>query len=152
MGMTDKKINQVLDLYEQRVSSFNKTRLLLMTDNLDPNQQISALDGIERVSTQLKHINEMIGKMRVFLTEGRREKAFRWLGFIQGVFYSLGLYTIDDMADHNRPTKGDLQEQYPGHSFDVYGCAECSKDSGTQTRCVHTEEFRNAPLDKPTAN
>lgn len=30
------------------------------------------------------------------------EKAFRWLGFVQGVLWTKGIYTIDEMRDHNR--------------------------------------------------
>lgn len=30
------------------------------------------------------------------------EKAQRWWGFIQGIFYCTGTYTIDQMREHNR--------------------------------------------------
>ena len=30
------------------------------------------------------------------------EKAMRWLGFIQGVLFAKGVYTIDEMREHNR--------------------------------------------------
>ena len=30
------------------------------------------------------------------------EKANRWLGFIQGVLFTKGVYTIDEMREHNR--------------------------------------------------
>ncbi len=30
------------------------------------------------------------------------EKAMRWLGFIQGAFFSLGIRTIDEMREDNR--------------------------------------------------
>ena len=30
------------------------------------------------------------------------EKANRWLGFIQGIFWTTGLYSIDEMREHNR--------------------------------------------------
>lgn len=32
----------------------------------------------------------------------RREKAMRWLGHVQGILSEHGVYTIDQMADHNR--------------------------------------------------
>ena len=34
--------------------------------------------------------------------ENNFEKANRWLGFVQGVFWSEGLNTIDEMREHNR--------------------------------------------------
>ena len=30
------------------------------------------------------------------------DKINRWLGFVQGVLWTTGVYTIDDMRDHNR--------------------------------------------------
>lgn len=52
---------------------------------------------------KLSHCYGMIPQIREFLADGRREKAFRWLGFMQGVFYAEGIYTIEEMAEHNRP-------------------------------------------------
>jgi hypothetical protein len=107
MGMTDEKINQVLDRYE--------ARLLLTLWN---SQNTKALS----------HAKEMIPKVRVFLQEKRREKAFRWLGFLQGVFYSFGIYTIEEMAEHNRPTKAEIKFENPDHAFlDVPCCKLCKE-------------------------
>jgi hypothetical protein len=36
-------------------------------------------------------------------TLGRREKAMRWLGFVQGLAWCWGLCTIDEMAEMNAP-------------------------------------------------
>lgn len=151
--MTDKKINQVLDIYEQRVSKFDPVALSLMMPGIeDPIQRAAAQGAIGQLAAQIDHIKDMIPKIRGFLTQGRREKAFRWLGFIQGIFYAVGIYTVEDMADHNRPTKDDLKDQYPGHSFDAYGCAECSKVAQYQKRCDYAEEFQEAPGSEHSGN
>lgn len=153
MEMTDKKINQVLDLYEKRVSTFDHVGLRLMTPGIeDAAQRQAAQDAIERLRVQFSHVKEMIGKIRVFLTESRREKAFRWLGFIQGVFYSSGVYTIEEMANHNKSTKKDLLEEHPEHSFDAFGCAACSKLVGAQKKCEYAKEYLDAPLDEKPSN
>jgi hypothetical protein len=31
------------------------------------------------------------------------EKAFRWLGFVQGVLWTNRVYTLDNLKSHNRP-------------------------------------------------
>lgn len=80
--MTDEKINQVLDRYTAFLHNLGANGLLHNED---------------------EHLLEMIPKMRAFLLEGRREKVFRWLGFMQGVFYVFGYFTIEEMANHNRP-------------------------------------------------
>lgn len=29
------------------------------------------------------------------------EKVFKWLGFIQGVLWIMGVYTVEELKDHN---------------------------------------------------
>jgi len=36
------------------------------------------------------------------LDVGRIEKAMRWIGFIQGVLWSLGDFTVDELRSHSR--------------------------------------------------
>lgn len=146
MGMTDKKINQVLDIYEERVSKFDPVALSLMTPGIeDPNQRAAAQGAIMQLTAQINHIKEMIPKIRRFLTEAHREKAFRWLGFIQGIFYAVGIYTVEDIAEHNRPTKDEIREEYPEHSFDdnCHPCRHYDKDSGGP--CRLKDELAEAP-------
>jgi hypothetical protein len=51
----------------------------------------------------LEHCYSMLSKIDQFVVEGRLEKAFRWLGFIQGCFWSIGLCSLDELKEHNRP-------------------------------------------------
>lgn len=48
-------------------------------------------------------ILEVIGVYRNHFREGRIEKAFRWLGFVQGCLWATGQYTLDELKNHNRP-------------------------------------------------
>lgn len=50
------------------------------------------------------HCYGMLDKMLVFLEEGKVEKAFRWLGFIQGCLWSTQTYTLENLMNHNRPS------------------------------------------------
>lgn len=52
----------------------------------------------------LSHIHWMCTEAIGFVKEERIEKAMRWLGFIQGVLWMNGVYTIEQMKDHNRST------------------------------------------------
>lgn len=57
-----------------------------------------------RVTThQLNHLLFLANEAQVLLNEGRVEKTMRWLGFIQGALWGLGLTAISDMKDLNRP-------------------------------------------------
>lgn len=49
----------------------------------------------------LSHARWMCGQVREFVAVGRMEKAFRWLGFIQGALWSLGRGSIDDFREDN---------------------------------------------------
>lgn len=51
----------------------------------------------------LNHCLSMILKMESFIEKGRRDKFFRWLGFMQGAFFSFGLFSLNELRDHNRP-------------------------------------------------
>lgn len=125
MGMSDRKIKSVLDRYQTRLEE-------LMSANDDARSATGIRDD------QIQHAQGMIPKMHAFLKEGRREKAFRWLGFLQGVLYSNGIYTIDEMANHSRPTKQDYKADFPEHAF-LDGCP-----------CVNCKEYLEAP-DAPPA-
>lgn len=38
-----------------------------------------------------------------FIDEGRREKAMRWLGFVQGVTFASGIATVEELKNDSRP-------------------------------------------------
>ena len=53
----------------------------------------------------LAHCHGMLDKMVGFVKEGRIEKAFRWLGFVQGCLWSTRQYSLEDLKSHNRPAE-----------------------------------------------
>lgn len=66
----------------------------------------------------MSHVVGMLDKMDEFLDlveewgenepqplNGAWDKFNRWLGFVQGVFWLHGDYTLDQMRDHNRTEK-----------------------------------------------
>ena len=61
------------------------------------------LEGLYSIDPELYHVIEMTHKIPEFLKDGRKEKANRWLGFIQGVLCTKRIYTIDDLKNHNKP-------------------------------------------------
>ena len=83
--MTSEKILEVIDKYDDV--------LRRMVDS----PRYSLVEYV-RVS----HCITMLSEMRQLLSKGRVEKACRWLGFIQGVLWSLERYSIDALREHNR--------------------------------------------------
>lgn len=51
----------------------------------------------------LGHCYGMLDQMEEFVEQGRMDKAFRWLGFIQGCLWSQTCYTLEELKEHNRP-------------------------------------------------
>lgn len=97
--MTDEKIIGVLDNYKKYCSPVRDTR----TERWPPE-----LDAPLKNSQFLSHLLWMCDEATQFVKDGRRDKAFRWLGFIQGVLWARGLFTVQDLANHSRPD-GDTQ-------------------------------------------
>ncbi|OGI83813.1 hypothetical protein A2997_01745 [Candidatus Nomurabacteria bacterium RIFCSPLOWO2_01_FULL_36_10b] len=90
--MTEEKILEVIELYRK-----------FFTDNgigkADyPSNKLLAERGLGP-----EHCHGMLHKMEKFIEEGRIEKTFRWLGFIQGVLWSNRLFTLDDLKNHSKP-------------------------------------------------
>jgi hypothetical protein len=44
----------------------------------------------------------MFPKMVQFVSEDKIEKAMRWLGFVQGVLWVCGVYTLEQLKADNR--------------------------------------------------
>jgi hypothetical protein len=49
-----------------------------------------------------KHLLYMLWMIPQFIKEGRKEKANRWLGFVQGVLWANDVYEIEDVKEHNK--------------------------------------------------
>lgn len=52
----------------------------------------------------------MLEQIAAFMLAGRREKAMRWLGFVQGWLWASGYCTIDEMKEANKPVKESSDE------------------------------------------
>lgn len=103
--MTDKKIVEVLSFYENTY----------LANGVQPVRWPAALVGPPKSVRFLQHIVWMCQEAKKFVAEGRKDKAFRWLGFIQGVLWTKGEYTIEELANHSRP---DVPEPKPVGWYD----------------------------------
>ncbi len=90
--MTDDKIREVIASYRRFFSGNGIQPVFFGHDGRTTDR--------DRI---LEHCCQMLDKMEQFLQEGRRDKVFRWLGFLQGCLFATGQYSIGEMADHNRP-------------------------------------------------
>lgn len=50
----------------------------------------------------LEHCHGMLEEMEEFLEQDRLDKAYRWLGFVQGVLWAEKIYPLAELKNHNR--------------------------------------------------
>ena len=89
--MTKAKLLETLEFYELSLSLAEH-----------PPEPMSTTDRPRGKEQALRHCHWMIGQMREFIQQGDLEKTFRWLGFMQGVFFMAGVFSVEEMRDHNR--------------------------------------------------
>lgn len=53
----------------------------------------------------LTYCCSMLPGIETYLQEDKIGKAFRHLGFIQGCLWTCGIYTVEELKNHNRPDK-----------------------------------------------
>lgn len=84
--MTKEKFHKLLDFYKGYLNKYvSKERNV----NADPTNIWESFGHILWMIDEMKNMDD-------------QEKANRWLGFIQGAFWAMGKFTIDEMRDHNR--------------------------------------------------
>lgn len=90
--MTPEKVIEVIQTYRQLFIARNIGNIDYPHDDL--------LDG---KTHGLEHCHGMLDKMVEFVREGKMEKVFRWLGFVQGVLWASHVYPLTDLKNQNRP-------------------------------------------------
>lgn len=92
--MTNEKLLSVLRLYED----------LLLLRGRHARRAPPDLLAVQMSRVQHEdHLLWMCCNATLFASEGRIEKAMRWLGFIQGAFWQMGLRTVEQMKLDNKP-------------------------------------------------
>jgi len=90
------KILEVVAVYRQKFEKMEVEKTPFPHNKLLP---------LLSINLAIAHCYQMLDQMELFIKEGRTEKTFRWLGFIQGVLWVLGIFSLEDLKNHNRPTK-----------------------------------------------
>lgn len=87
--MTADKIREVVGKYKRILKHLHM-----------PIRKFSNYDLFTRDSSRiLGHVHYMLYELDNLLNENRMEKSFRWLGFIQGCLFCLGLRSLNGLMD-----------------------------------------------------
>lgn len=76
--------------------------ILAVREDLEPTAYDHGHKTAYDIVNKLSHLRAMIAQVALWPAE-RIEKKFRWLGFIQGTLWALGLVTIDTLKKQNAP-------------------------------------------------
>jgi len=107
MAMTAEKVQSVCESME-RIIRASPNEHGYPCDNLQPSplsqsELATLIFTIEEDDKVSQHLLYMLQETAKLVKEDRREKAMRWLGFVQGALWVAGLSTIEEMKDLNRP-------------------------------------------------
>jgi len=69
--------------------------------NCEPAKRCNLLSLDNQGPERFGHIHWMLKEMQSFQVE-HTEKAMRWLGFVQGALWGLGVFSIEEMKEDNR--------------------------------------------------
>lgn len=107
--MDAKKVLEALDTYDKRLATcklhnLDDSVIEVRPERADPTKRYSLfLDSGGDWLTKMNHLAWAVEQCRGFVNAGRMEKAFRWLGFLQGALWFAGKYSIEELANHNKP-------------------------------------------------
>ena len=90
--MTKDKLKETLGVYRNYFEEQQTGKKKIPADK-NPQSNIEALE----------YMHAMLDEMEEFLKEGRIEKFHRWLGFLQGNLWRMGIFTLEELKNHNRP-------------------------------------------------
>ena len=104
--MNREQLLSILDKYEEDLKDFGPAARADTSEPLKSDHQ----------AAPMRHVLWMLGEMRktlepfatvtpenFYAVQTALEKVGRWLGFVQGVLWSYGVCSIDEMRDLNRP-------------------------------------------------
>jgi len=91
--MTNQKLAEAL--------LFHASQIVAIAPGIEPRRDIEAPRAEER--GQLAHVLWMCDEAVTFIADGKIDKAMRWLGFIQGALWVMGVSTIEESKRANMP-------------------------------------------------
>ncbi len=101
--MTNEQTLALLERYKKKIKIIGE-HLAVEPTRADYDLTVPSAASPERVA--LSHALFMCSEIERLIGLNEISKANRWLGFVQGIFWAMGVYTINDMRKHNMPAEG----------------------------------------------
>jgi hypothetical protein len=108
--MTPEKCREVVKFYKDNLVKFftRPRRIDIKQYVIEPYKMAGHMEKelapwLDAEEDIMAHMLYMLGEMERFIDEGRMEKFFRWLGFIQGFCWTVGYQTLEELKNLNKP-------------------------------------------------
>lgn len=99
--MTLDKVKEISEVYRAKLN--DKYRYLQANKASE-----TTYETIDR--ERIAHVLYMIDTIQEFCRDGRTEKAMRWLGFMQGVLWTIGVYNLENLKNHCMPNDQEYKD------------------------------------------
>lgn len=102
--MEDKKVLEIVKIHSKDLQLRGVPIKKYSHDSLSPMDSYPAL----------AHCHSMLNGIVEFISSGdkeKRDRALIRLGFVQGSLWTIGLYTVDQLKEFNRPDEGTINSQ-----------------------------------------
>jgi hypothetical protein len=102
--MNREQLLSILDKYEEELESYGPASRA-DTGSVEV-EELSAFRHVLWMLDEMRKMLEPFAEVtpeKFYAAQTAQEKVARWLGFVQGVLWSFGVCSIDEMRDLNRP-------------------------------------------------
>lgn len=101
--MTKEKLIELSDAYDQILGKQNITAVCKKDEgNIPANRLMDpASSRLTWKADNLSHARWMCGEVKKLAEAGDIPKANRWFGFVQGILWTMGIFTVGEMRGHN---------------------------------------------------
>jgi hypothetical protein len=100
--MTPEKTKEAFDAIAKIITEWAGTGLNQIESRLSEENMTKLVSNIN-INAIINHLYFMTQEGKRLVDQGRTEKSMRWLGFAQGSLWGLGITSIAEQKDINRP-------------------------------------------------
>lgn len=112
--MTPDKVREVLIIYRKKFDELGIPKREYPKDRT-PNRAAASINFKNPYYHHLAHCHSTLDQVEILIDENSLDRAFPLLTFIQGILWTAGIYTAEEIENHNR----------------VYGPRDCQKCGST---------------------
>ena len=102
--MTKEKLIELATAYDQILGQKHVTAASQASrESSPPREHLNDAQSarLQWKADNLSHARHMVGEVMKLAEAGDVPKANRWFGFVQGVLWTMGIFTINEMRAHN---------------------------------------------------